>query len=109
MLRSLNLGGSTRRLLWIASCLVVVLIAKPWRGGDGAIAVWILLVLLSFPLGLFVPALYSYFDLSRLPLLGFEWTPLVLIVILGYVQWFVLLPRFMGPASNNRIERTREP
>ena len=89
--------------VWLGACALVILITAPWRGGDGAIVVWVLLSALSFPLGLFVPACYSYFDLARFPVLNSQSLPLLTMIAIGYVQWFLLVPHlFRGVTSNNR-------
>ena len=96
----------TRRAIWLAGCIGVILVTAPWRGGDGAITVWLLLTVLSFPLGLFPLACYSYFDLSKYWGLSWWLTPLALIIFLGYLQWFVFVPRlFSRVTSNQRLER----
>ena len=88
---------------WLTACVLGILITAPWRGGDGAILVWVVLSALSFPLGLFVPACYSYFELWRYPVLELLPVPLLTMIALGYAQWFLLVPRlFRRVTSNNR-------
>ena len=91
------------QVVWLGACALVILITTPWRGGDGAIVVWVLLSALSFPFGLFVPACYSYFDLTRFPVLNWAPFPLLAIIAIGYAQWFLLVPHLVcGVTSNNR-------
>jgi len=102
----LSRAGLFRRAIWLSACVLVILITAPWHGGDGAISVWLLLSALAVPMGLFVPALYSYFDLSRFPILSWWPVPLIAIVAIGYAQWFVLAPHLIrGMTSNKRLER----
>jgi hypothetical protein len=101
-------------VLWLvasATLLVVTLLRPDVHGGDRTALVWLTpLYWLSFPLGhLGVLAgiqlrLQLYLGLNIVPSILAEglflWTVLT---VLGYLQWFVLLP--WGAAALGRISR----
>ena len=79
------------------SAAVLVLCLLTYQGEDGVLPT-VGLILLSFPASLFaapIMIVVHYFPVSveGLPLPPAWWVHGALVAALGYVQWFVLLPR----------------
>ena len=88
----------TRLLFLGPAFFILALMLWKYNGGSGGMETYLLyMVLLSFPCGLLIPlmhvALFRLFGIT----LPATWMTLVLtwaaLAMLGYLQWFVLLPR----------------
>jgi hypothetical protein len=88
------------KVAWFGLCSAA-LIFKPWEGGDGGISFFFVLVYITLPLGIFSAFLMSLItDLSLgttyenlLCRTDIWWISyLVLQTLVGYLQWFVLIP-----------------
>ena len=89
-----------RRVFWLGACAVAILLDAPWRSGAGVLAVWLFVLALSFPAGLIFLLCYLHFGLRIPPV---SWSPfeLVMVIAVGYAQWFVLIPRLARVTTSN--------
>ena len=94
--------GRIAAVIWLCLCLGVLVFGYLERSLQGmAVAFTWLMVVLSFPLGIIGVMVAGIGWSSLLQSLGYPYQPFrdelpiwVFAVVIGYCQWFVLLPRF---------------
>ncbi len=87
----------TIRTTWVAVCVLLLIASlltyNRTTNRDNDIFLYLAMMGLSFPAGYLVPVAYSFFPAHRympqleMALLWMGW------FVVGYVQWFVLVPR----------------
>ena len=105
-----SLIGKLIAFTWLVACLGVLLFAYIQRDiHDMPIAVIWLLLFLTFPIGIFAGPLAVLLNPLINSTLGLNYDPFgemlvhwVIFVLVGYLQWFILIPKLFNYVLNKQ-------
>jgi len=100
--------GKIIAIIWLIACFMLLLFAYLQRDiHDMPIAVTWLMVFISAPVGFIIAPITGIATNYLFEIFSFEYHPFLALlpswfamVIIGYIQWFVALPRFFSWAKS---------